>query len=625
MKANRPILALLLCVAAAFSAYAHDIGSHTETDDIAGPWIWDFTPLYTLDGNAQNAPGMNDKLIPHEHPVFMSPGQAGPVFFGQKATDLMSGLATWEELPTKAITIEGWILHHVNQPVGVVAGILDVEDDPSAGWFLGYYDHKFLFGLSSKGGDAAAKGLTILSAQDVPEWKEYWYHVAATYDGASMKLYVNGKLQAESEANSGEILLPGDNDFSIWSYLEPERYMTTGNLLREMRIHAKALSAEEVAQRFAQETALVENGILYEDRMHFTSGPMLQNDTLNSASIIWEIDRPAKAIVRYGKSVPLDQEIAVDGFERLHEVTISDLGPATPYFYEIEATSETGETIKSGNLTFQTAVPADQAYSFAIIGDTETRPHINDHIAKMIWGERPNFLVHVGDLTDGGQKDERFQWTHEYMLGMTQLYSRIPVFPVPGNGESDLYWYSHYHALPGHENYYKFSFGNADFFMLDSNRDFSPGSEQYRWLEEELAKSTAEWKFAAHHHPAYTSDENDYGDTWEGPSEYGDKNVMNLVPLYEKYGVDVVFFGHLHTYERSWPIKNGEVTPGGVTYVQTGGAGGNLENAAPGRTWFMNKFLRDHHYCIVKVHKNTFSFAMYDLEGRLKDTFELTK
>ncbi|MBK8001302.1 MAG: metallophosphoesterase, partial [Verrucomicrobia bacterium] len=79
--------------------------------------------------------------------------------------------------------------------------------------------------------------------------------------------------------------------------------------------------------------------------------------------------------------------------------------------------------------------------------------------------------------------------------------------------------------------------------MIDSNKDCGPGSEQYRWLEKALARSRATWKFTAHHHPIFSSDENDYGDHWKGrptePFTYGDTNVQRLVPLYEKYGVDI--------------------------------------------------------------------------------------
>ena len=48
--------------------------------------------------------------------------------------------------------------------------------------------------------------------------------------------------------------------------------------------------------------------------------------------------------------------------------------------------------------------------------------------------------------------------------------------------------------------------------MIDSNKSLKAGSPQYQWLEKELAASKATWKFTCHHHPCFSSEEDDYGD-----------------------------------------------------------------------------------------------------------------
>jgi hypothetical protein len=400
--------------------------------------------------------------------------------------------------------------------------------------------------------------------------------------------------------------------------------MRLGNLLRELRVYPHALSREQIGQRLEHLQNMVLDGVLFDDRFHFTAGPYLNYVTQEGIRVIWETDRPATAELHYGKQVPLDQVHHIGGAERLHDAELTGLEPQTAYFYEIVARNEAGEEIRSGILTFRTAVLEDSAFSFAAIGDTEARPHINDVIAKAIWAERPNFLINVGDLTDGGQQQNKFQWNLEYFLGLNQLTSRVPMFPVPGNGEKDLHWYKQYHSLPPPENYYAFRFGNAEFFMLDSNQPMGPGSEQYTWLDAQLGGSTARWKFAAHHHPTYSSDEDDYGNSWQGASDLGDPKVRSIVPLYEKHGVDIVFFGHLHTYERSWPLAEGRVNlQRGVRYVQTGGAGGNLEDFSPTRNWFTTKLHRGHHYCIVNIHAGQLFMQVFDSEGRLRDTLHI--
>ena len=102
--------------------------------------------------------------------------------------------------------------------------------------------------------------------------------------------------------------------------------------------------------------------------------------------------------------------------------------------------------------------------------------------------------------------------------------------------------------------------------------------------------------------------------------------MQPAISLYEQYGVDIVFFGHIHDYERTWPIKEGKVNQEeGVLYIQTGGAGGSLENFAPTRSWFTARVRRDHHFGLVLVHEGTLQFNAIDLDGRLFDQIEIRK
>src|SRR5262249_40037570 len=145
-------------------------------------------------------------------------------------------------------------------------------------------------------------------------------------------------------------------------------------------------------------------------------------------------------------------------------------------------------------------------------------------------------------------------------------------------------------------------YGNADFFVVDSNKSLKPDSEQYKWLDAELGKSTAKWKFCYHHHPAWTSDADDYGDTTKNIARYGDLNTRNLVGLYEKHSVDIVFNGHIHLYERTWPIHGGKVSPkDGITYTTSGGGGGKLEDVGPLPAWFKAQVRVDFHFCYVNL------------------------
>jgi phosphodiesterase/alkaline phosphatase D-like protein len=314
--------------------------------------------------------------------------------------------------------------------------------------------------------------------------------------------------------------------------------------------------------------------------------------------------------------------------KNINSALIEGLKTGTTYYYQIELESEKGEKIVTPVLTLHTAKQNGSPFLFGIISDTESRPQINNQVAQRLWEERTDFLIHLGDLTDGGWKDSKFEWTMEYFQGVGALTSRIPIATVPGNGDADLHWYNQYHPQAGNKAYYRFDYGEATFFMLNSNlkKELQKGAEQFIWLENEMSKSEAKWKFVVLHHAPYSADEDDYGNTWKGPGSQGDPQLKDLISLVEANEVDMVFFGHLHTYMRSHPLKGDKVAfEKGTVYVQAGGSGGNLEDNAPTRTWFTAKNFRGHHYCTVQIVNNELELRTYNLEGGLIDSFQMKK
>lgn len=182
-----------------------------------------------------------------------------------------------------------------------------------------------------------------------------------------------------------------------------------------------------------------------------------------------------------------------------------------------------------------------------------------------------------------------------------------------GNHEQDTRFYYDYMSLPNPEYYYTFRFGNTQFFMLDTNRDVRPGTEQYLWLEKELAASKARWKICVHHQPPFSSDD-DYGNDWKRPirrATLGDTRSKPLVALYDRYQVDIVWCGHIHSYERTWPIRDGKpVEKDGTLYMITGGGGGPLETPGPYRPGFQRHLKTDHHFCYVTVHRGNWKSSL---------------
>jgi predicted phosphodiesterase len=355
----------------------------------------------------------------------------------------------------------------------------------------------------------------------------------------------------------------------------------------------------------------------------FVVFPYLQYATRTSITILWETSLPGTSVVRHG-TTSLSKTTEGPKDVTMHEVTLTGLEPGVPHVYEVTTEGKEGK-VTSPLLTFQAAAGPDEAVSFVLIGDTQKNPKVTQKVATLAWQRRPNFVVHLGDVVDNGR--DKKEWVDELFGPCKDLFSRVPVYPCIGNHEKNHAHYYQYFSLPAPEYYYRFTQGNADFFSLDTNKKVGPGTEQFKWLDAELAKSTAKWKFVFHHHPVYTSDDDDYGNTWKGAkSLQGDRNARQLAQLYEKHGVDMVFNGHIHVYERTWPIREGKVDRArGVIYLTSGGGGGKLENFAPVPTFFKAQCRSDYHFCLINIHGGQLSLRAFDHQGGLFDTLDIEK
>jgi predicted phosphodiesterase len=526
-------------------------------------------------------------------------------------------------LPKEALSVVAWVRVDESTEWGGILGCFQDSGPEKNGFVVGFNKKAFFFGLATRGGGEGK--MTYLESKTNYQ-RGKWHHIAATFDGQQMRLFVNGQLDSTSTEQSGDVRYAKKAPFVIGRYKDDNEDYPMQGAIKEVLLCPRAIGAGEVAEHFEADRALAEARSAAPDGAGFLVEPYLQYVTRTGITVMWETDEPCTAVLEYGTTFPPKQQVKVEKADAMGEVPLTGLEPNTKYFYRVVCKDSEGRELSGKPLTFMTAPGPSDAFSFTVIGDTQRNPVVTAKVAKLMWERRPNFVVHCGDVVDDGAS--KLQWTGDLFKPCNELFGRVAVFPCIGNHEKDHPHYYKYFSLPKPEYYYSYTYGNAEFFSLDTNgrRNLKSDGEQYKWLEKALSASTAKWKVCYHHHPAYSSDDDDYGNTWKGPTTAGDVRVRSFVELYEKYKVDVVFNGHIHVYERTWPIRGGKVDQkDGIVYVTSGGGGGKLENFAPTPAFFKQEFRSDYHFCYVTVHNGTFNLKAFDHEGRLFDQFTLKK
>ncbi|MEQ8848025.1 LamG-like jellyroll fold domain-containing protein [Botrimarina sp.] len=517
-----------------------------------------------------------------------------------------------------ALTVAAWVLIDEAEQHGGVAGEFGGAGDPR--WVLGYDSDRFTFTVRPEG----SKTPVTLTGR-TPYAKGKWTHVAGVYDGEVMQLYVNGQPDGQTDAASGPLMLVEQPRVAVGHRPDHPAAHPLRGRLREVSVYGLAAKPAWVAHEFDHQKQLVSlQRDARADSLAMIVEPYLQFGTREGMTVMWQTSVEGSSVVRYGETDACDRKAEGDP-AAIHEVRIEGLEPEAQYFYRVETTDGAGQSVASGVSTFSTAALPGTPFAFAVISDTQFNPVVSGKLSEFAWAQRPSFLLHPGDLVDTGVNDAH--WTQHFFPGMRPLISRVPFYSVLGNHEQNASNYYEYVSLPDPEYYYEFRYGDAHFFMIDTNRNVGPGSEQHEWLDDALGASDAVWKFACHHHPPYSSDENDYGDLWkQNKSTRGDLRARELSRLYDKHRVDIVWNGHIHSYERTWPVRDGKaVGAGGPIYMIVGGGGGGLETPAPSRPFFQNQVRRAHHYVMAHVNGPTLELRSYDLDDRLFDTVRIEK
>lgn len=309
-----------------------------------------------------------------------------------------------------------------------------------------------------------------------------------------------------------------------------------------------------------------------------------------------------------------------------YSAVVTGLKPDVLYAYRVGH-----DSVWSGWAQFRTAKAEPAPFTFAYFGDPQY-----DHVryCARVFQETfrtspaSRFWLFVGDMIGDPQYDSLWceQFTSFGFIPTVTPFVMVPgnhEYPKPRENEEKKlvpYWRAHY-TLPENgvkgleETSYSFDYQGVRFIMINGNEKLA---EQAAWMEPLLAQNPCTWTVVAVHQPLYsmgrTRDERQTRDA--------------LLPLIDKYGVDLVLTGHDHVYSRSHTLKNGTVVPPGekgtVYVVSVSGS-----KAYPLHLKYKDLMVKTAEkvqlFQTIAIDGNRLSYKSYTVTGSLFDSFELMK
>jgi predicted phosphodiesterase len=375
-------------------------------------------------------------------------------------------------------------------------------------------------------------------------------------------------------------------------------------------------------------------------------GPYLQNQTETTVTVMW-MTRGAGHVgavdVAGVGTFPAESR----GQEELditrHEARVTGLAPGTAYRYRIVIN---GKRREDWWVPFHTNKPRGTDFRFLAIGDSGDlfdQSHQKRVAAQMLLAE-PDFYLHVGDLVYpnyvAGDPDYN---TLRHFAIYQELHRSVPHWITRGNHDTAVelrldFEFPTTGPRPELPEVYWFEYGDLLVISLSTGGGFvkpeekpvhdslRPGGWQSEWLKELLGEKSGSytWKLVMFHRPTYSSAER-----YRSFMNPGSREIAEMC---EDGGVDFVLFGHVHSMQRSKPIRRGEVVEAsrGVVHFESGGSGGtNLGGEAPreytgfvnGSTWgFLQTDVTYDH-----TGNSTATFRFIDENGETLDEWSKTK
>ncbi len=373
----------------------------------------------------------------------------------------------------------------------------------------------------------------------------------------------------------------------------------------------------------------------------FESGPWLHYAGPPETSIVinWATKEEEESVVLLGENKKnLNEYRGKQG--KIHHLLISGLKPDTEYYYRI-LNFKTEEMLYS----FRTASENPTSVSIVLIGDTQNGGALGfddwafPQIIKGLKEENFDLLMHLGDATDQGN-DIR-SW-HAFLDTASQVAQSKPLHVAVGNHDTGTNYLhdpnikkypdegANFDYLLGYQyktaseesqitpfrgRYYSFDYGHCHFLFVDTQNSkwAIPENPQWDFIKKDLENcASGQWKIVLLHRVMIEVKLD--GDK---PRYKYNRFAQFLLPLFDKYQVDVVFQGHGHYYQHiNWTYSpecpfydsDHQWDHSTIPYIVTGGAGIHLRRNAlfTGEDTSLPGFVareNSSHYTIMKIKK----------------------
>ncbi len=317
----------------------------------------------------------------------------------------------------------------------------------------------------------------------------------------------------------------------------------------------------------------------------------------NSIYISWNTLNAESTKVAYGLTQMLGDTAGMAGMYNYHHVLLTGLKPATEYYYKI---------LPNGCLKkFKTFPLKSDTCTFVVYGDTRSDSAAHRLVVNEMACANSDFMIHVGDYVNTG--DSTDDWNMYFKVADTLLQSTM-LIPAIGNHESPYWPYDTLFPLPDAEDYYSVDYGNVHTVILNTEMDLL--GTQLSWLINDLQNANdnplIDWIIVNFHRPPYSSGNHgsqlDVRDAW--------------CSIFEKYNIDMVFSGHEHNYERTFPIHN-------IVYIIAGGGGAPLRDV--GRNSWTAYSEKTFHFCFIQVSGLKLVMRAIKPDGTIFDSLIIEK